>query len=184
MRVEETKHESSTAREANVASLSTRTLFEALLARLLEAVLSVYAERLITLAVFGSVARGTATAESDVDLLLIAAPPPRGRTRRLAEFAQVEDRLAPDLRQMAQAGIHTCLSPILKTPDEVRAGSPLFLDMVFDVRLLYDRDHFFARFLQDFAERLRRLGAKRIVQGDRWYWDLKPDYRPGEIFEL
>jgi hypothetical protein len=22
------------------------------------------------------------------------------------------------------------------------------------------------------------------VQGDRWYWDLKPDYRPGDVFEI
>jgi hypothetical protein len=27
-------------------------------------------------------------------------------------------------------------------------------------------------------------GARRIWCGNAWYWDLKPDYRPGEVFEL
>jgi len=39
-------------------------------------------------------------------------------------------------------------------------------------------------YLSDFRERLDRLGARKVFQGDRWYWDLKPDYKPGEIFEI
>jgi hypothetical protein len=33
-------------------------------------------------------------------------------------------------------------------------------------------------------DRLDALGSRRIWRGTRWYWDLKPDYRPGMIFEL
>jgi hypothetical protein len=31
---------------------------------------------------------------------------------------------------------------------------------------------------------LEQLGARRIWRGNAWFWDLKPDYRPGEVFEL
>jgi hypothetical protein len=31
---------------------------------------------------------------------------------------------------------------------------------------------------------LQRLGAERHTVGDRWYWVLKRDYRPGEVFEI
>ena len=35
------------------------------------------------------------------------------------------------------------------------------------------------------VRRLRELGSRRIERADgSWYWDLKPDWRPGEIIEL
>jgi len=55
-------------------------------------------------------------------------------------------------------GIDTRLSAVLKTPEEAEAGSPLFLDMTEDARLLYDRDDFFAGRLERLRERLRQLG--------------------------
>lgn len=33
-------------------------------------------------------------------------------------------------------------------------------------------------------ERLKLLGAKRVWSGDTWYWILKEDYKPGEVFEI
>ena len=56
--------------------------------------------------------------------------------------------------------------------------------MTEDARILVDRGGFFAAALEDLRTRLRRLGARRVWRGAEWYWDLKPDYRPGEIFEI
>ena len=56
--------------------------------------------------------------------------------------------------------------------------------MIDDLCLLLDRDGFFRNHLDEFAARLRRLGARRIHRDGTWHWDLKPDYRPGEVFEL
>ena len=58
------------------------------------------------------------------------------------------------------------LSPVFKTPAEVEAGSPLFLDMIDDARLLHDPDGFFQRFLDGFRRRLQGLGARRIWLGN------------------
>jgi len=33
-------------------------------------------------------------------------------------------------------------------------------------------------------QRLRRLGSRRVWVGSQWYWDLKPDYRRGELFRV
>lgn len=63
-------------------------------------------------------------------------------------------------------------------------GSPLFLDLIEDAVILFDRDGFFAGILERFRKRLQELGARRIWKGDWWYWELKPDYKPGEIFEI
>lgn len=161
-----------------------REHFEKLVKRLSEEAEDFYQERLITVAVFGSVARQTATIESDIDLLIVATDLPRGRVKRVSEFVAIESRLKKEVKELEGSGIHTWLSPVIKTPEEVLSGSLLFLDMIFDVLVLYDRNDFFKNFLHSFKERLQSLGAKRIVQGDRWYWDLKPDYRKGEIFEI
>ncbi|MDP2755764.1 MAG: nucleotidyltransferase domain-containing protein, partial [Nitrospirota bacterium] len=45
-----------------------------------------YGHRLVSIVVFGSVARETYRADSDIDILLIANRLPKGRTKRVAEF--------------------------------------------------------------------------------------------------
>jgi uncharacterized protein len=153
---------------------------EQLLERLRETCQTFYGQRLVSLVVFGSVGRGTPRPDSDVDFLVVADPLPDGRIPRVREFEEVERSVAVN---GSVGGAHR-LSAIFKTPAEVRRGSPLFLDMLDDGRLLYDRGGFFATELAALKERLDKLGAKRIWKGDAWYWDLKPDYKPGDEIVL
>jgi uncharacterized protein len=143
-----------------------------------------YGPRLVSLVVFGSMGRGTPRPDSDLDLLIVADGLPRGRRARVEEFEVIERAVAPRLVAERREGFPIELSPVFKTPDEVLAGSPLFLDMVDDAKVLFDRDGFFAGALSRLRERLARLGARRIWRGNAWYWDLKPDYRPGDVFQL
>ena len=137
-----------------------------------------YGERLVSLAVFGSVGRGDARPDSDIDLLLIVKDLPNGRIARMKEFAAVTVVL-----DMTTKG-NIELSPVFKTPEEITSGSPLLLDMVEDARILSDHNDFFKNTLKNLKDRLQKLGARRIWQGNMWYWDLKPDYKQGEIFEI
>ncbi|MGQ9780579.1 MAG: nucleotidyltransferase family protein [Bacillota bacterium] len=142
----------------------------------------VYGGRLVALAVFGSVARGTPRPDSDIDLVLVAEDLPRGRLKRMEEFSRVEEivrRLTAGFKY-----VRPDLSPIIKEPAEIGAGSLLFLDLVDDVKICYDRDGFLARYLAGLKERLERMGARRIYCKGAWYWVLKPDYRPGEVIEI
>ena len=143
-----------------------------------------YADRLISAVVFGSVGRGTPRPDSDVDILIIANPLPKGRMRRVREFLAIEERLVRRLKFLERHGISTTLAPIFRTPAEVQRGSLLYLDMIDDGRILHDSTGFWRTYIEALKRKLHTLGAKKIVQGERWYWDLKPDYRPGEIFEL
>ncbi|MGH7332032.1 MAG: nucleotidyltransferase domain-containing protein, partial [Candidatus Rokuibacteriota bacterium] len=72
------------------------------------------------------------------------------------------------------------LSPVFKTPEETEAGSPLFLDMVEDARIVYDRDGFLKNRLERLGQQLAALGSRRVWRGNSWYWVLKPDLAPGE----
>ena len=157
--------------------------------RLLEKVLKLaeayYKDRLISFVLFGSVARDSFRPDSDIDILIVAEPLPQGRIRRVEEFVNnVERQLEDDLRELEGQGIYPFLSPIFKTPEEVKRGSPLFLDMIYDAKILFDKGGFFRRYLEGLRERLKALGAKRVFRGGGWYWILKPDYRFGERIEL
>lgn len=155
-----------------------------LLAAVLSACEEHYGARLVSLAVFGSVGRGVPRPDSDVDLLIVATDLPQGRVMRASDFRAVERTVAPLLATLRTQGTTTELSPVFKTPAEIAQGSPLLLDMVEDAQLLHDRDAFLRNVLTAFRERLERLGARRFWRGSAWYWDLRPDYRPGEVFEL
>jgi hypothetical protein len=136
--------------------------------------------RLRSLVLFGSVARGEARGGSDIDLLVVADGLPRSlRERRrplLAAWEQVraERRLPPVEWNL-----------VTKTPEEARHHSPLYLDMVEDAILLVDRDSLFASVLDAMRARMRALGSRRVYLDDgTWYWDLKPDFRFGEVVEI
>jgi predicted nucleotidyltransferase len=159
-------------------------LFQSAIMELCKACKSVYGENLITVAVFGSVGRGTPSTVSDIDLLVISRNLPPGRINRVEQFTAVEGMVSLVLHSLREKGIYTSLSPVLKTPEEVQAGSLLFLDMVNDADILYDRDDYFRNFLEQFSERLKKLGARKIYMRGRWHWLLKPDYRQGEVFEI
>jgi predicted nucleotidyltransferase len=158
--------------------------FKELQNRLLAEAVTFYGEKLVSFVVFGSVARETYRFDSDMDILIIAEDLPRGRMRRVGQFAAIEQRIEPFLESLQKEGIHTYISPIFKTPEEAQRGSPLFFDMVEDASILYDQNGFFSKILDRLRNRLKELGAKRVWTGNVWHWVLKPDYRPGDVIEL
>jgi hypothetical protein len=143
-----------------------------------------YGDRLVSLAVYGSVARGTMRPDSDIDLLVVADPLPDGRMPRVREFEAVETAIKDVIARAAKQGVHTFVSAVFYTPAEVEQGSPLFLDMTEKVRILFDREGFLASYLDRLRGRLKALGSKRIQSGGGWYWVLKPDLKPGERIDL
>ncbi|MEN2985996.1 MAG: nucleotidyltransferase domain-containing protein [Thermodesulfovibrionaceae bacterium] len=143
-----------------------------------------YQERLVSVVLFGSVARETQRFDSDIDLLIVVEDLPKGRLKRTMEFMEIEEKIQDFLKDLEKIGINTYLSPVLKTPEEVKIGSPLFLDLVEDAKILYDREDFFKKELEKIKEKLKSLGAKRYWLGNAWYWVLKPDIKPGETIKL
>ncbi|MCX7793700.1 MAG: nucleotidyltransferase domain-containing protein [Thermodesulfovibrionales bacterium] len=152
--------------------------------RLLEEIKAHYGERLVSVAIFGSQARQTQRFDSDIDILIIAEGLPAGRMKRIRDFEEIEGSLEPFIRDLQKKGINTYISPVFKTPEEAMRGSPLFIDMTEDARIIFDRNDFFKNILLRLKKRLEELGAKRVWKGNTWYWILKRDFRPGEVFEI
>ncbi len=49
----------------------------------------------------------------------------------------------------------------------------------------YDPQGVLANKLEAVRQRMRELGTKKVMMDDGcWYWDIKPDWKSGEVFEL
>lgn len=156
-----------------------------LIEKLRDVSIEFYKDRLVSIAIFGSVAKDTFRPDSDIDILIVAEYLPKGRIKRVAEFEEnVENRLSEDIKMMSKNNIYPYLSPVIKSIEEVKQGSPLFLDMIEDVKILYDKDKFFENYLSELKEKLKKLGSKKVYFKGGYYWLLKPDYKPGDIIEL
>ena len=157
-----------------------RTVIE----RLLNELLKVFRDDLISVVVYGSVARGTARRDSDIDVLIVVEELPRSRFERLSIYMKAEENLDPLLNELLNRGYAVTISPILKTKREAERISPLYLDMVEDAIIVYDKNGFFEEILKRLRDKLRELGAERVWIGKKWYWRLKKDYKFGEVIEL
>ena len=73
---------------------------------------------------------------------------------------------------------------MINTETEAQRFHLLYLDLTAEAVLLYDRDGFFAEVLERLRARLSALGSRRRQLGRITYWDLKPDFKPGETIEL
>jgi len=137
-------------------------------------------DRLVSIVLFGSVARRQARPTSDIDLVLVADGLPRGLADRRRPFLESWQRA-----RAARALPYVQWNLVTKSMGEARVRSPLYLDIVEEGILILDRGRFFEGVLSEMRERMRALGSRRIFLEDgTWYWNLKPDFRFGEVVEI
>lgn len=152
--------------------------------RLTEILCHAWGENLVSVVLYGSAARGTARRDSDIDVLVIAERLPERWHERLDLFRKAAEALEPEFGRLRKEGYWVDFSPLVWTREEAQHTSRLYLDMTLEETILFDRGGFFAGVLSRLRARLAGLGAVRRQVGRKWYWDLKPDYRYGETFEI
>ena len=145
-----------------------------------------FKEDIISMVLFGSVARGNAKKESDIDLCIIIKNLPKSRFQR----NRLLSRPLADLKEMHSykelriKGYFPDISPVLYTPEEIQDTKPIFLDMVEDGEILLDNGTFRDK-LDDIKRRMSKLNSrKRVCEDGTWYWELKPGMKLGEVITL
>ena len=114
---------------------------EKLLEEIRERATRYYKDRIVSLVVFGSVAKGKATPESDVDLLIVL----EDRTKSSYEtYMDFYENVESKLKSLDKLGMR--LSPIFLKRSSLREDIPWLWDTEFMV--LYDKDNFFKNFLK------------------------------------
>jgi predicted nucleotidyltransferase len=137
---------------------------------------------------YGSLARGTFQPTSDVDLLIVLGRSAPSLGRRIDQLlhAILDDpgiELAVD--GLRRQGLPWRVEPVILTETELATHPPLLLDLTEDAILLEDGDGVFAREIARVRARLTQLGARRVwLAGDRWYWILTPEIRPGDVITI
>lgn len=160
-------------------------IYETLLKKILDEIRGYFDKNLVSVVLYGSLARGEVKKDSDIDLLIISENLPKERSRRQDMFMELEKESDEEIKRIYEKwGCYPYISPILKTKEEARNLSPLYLDMVTDAKILYDKDDFFKEILEKLRMELDSLNAKKIKVGKKWYWDLKPDYKFGEVISI
>jgi predicted nucleotidyltransferase len=159
-----------------------KELVEALERALVESFIKVFGDELVSLVLYGSYARGDFERDSDVDLLIVLEEV-GDRYSVHPRLDKVEELLKPVLEALRCHGYSPVLSPIVLSREQARHVRPLYLDMVFDYKLLYDREDFMAAVLEKLKRRLEGYGAHRVRIGKRWITVLKRDYEFGEVIE-
>jgi len=134
---------------------------------------------------YGSLARGKARSDSDLDLLVVAdfSEHFAARLDQLIRLEKSPD-IAGEISLLAQDGVDTHLSFLPMTPKELEAFPPILLDVVDEGIPLVD-DGSFSAVATHVKERLKAVGAQRVFIGEEdWYWDLKPDFVFGEVIQV
>ena len=137
-------------------------------------------ESLVSIALYGSVARGQAGPASDIDLFVVLREAPAGMLARRSLLEPVKEAMTQELELLWRQGIYTDFIEVIRTKEEATLFHPLYLDMSQEAVLLYDRDRFMETVLGEVRDRLKKGGAQRRKIGTSWYWDLGSAYLTGE----
>lgn len=121
---------------------------------------------LVSIVLFGSYARGTATKYSDIDLLAVVKNLPRDWRER--------DMILDDLERYFLKKHHKRIFPILTTPEaiinSVKRGNPLFYGILTGYAILFDRDDFFENEMDEVKAMVRV--EKPIFYDKEGKWNL------------
>lgn len=149
-----------------------------------DAVLKVFNDKLVSLVLYGSYARGDPKPESDIDLLIVLRKLPEDRIELHKFIDRIEENLEESYSSLEKIGYKPILSPIILDKDTASRIRPLYLDIVFDAKILFDEDDFIKNVFERLKRRLETLHAERKRLGNLWYVVLKKDYKFGDVIEL
>jgi hypothetical protein len=157
--------------------------FQSLADRVVTEYRAALGDDLVAIALFGSVARGEARPDSDLDLYVVTRRPILGDPRLRPMWARIDS--SPEFQALVATGYRPTPSPVLHTVEDLRRHSWILLDITHHGIVLYDPASVLAQELTAVRRRMTELGSRRVELADgSWYWDLKPDWRPGEVVDL
>lgn len=135
-------------------------------------------ERLRSIVLFGSVARGQWDRGSDIDLLVVVDAWEGPAWQRIVELQDLKEQLHK-LREFAKAvekGYSAAIQHYALSTEEAKAVHRIYLDMCLDGIILYDKGNFIQSVLADLRQKLGEQQARRIQRpAGGHYWALNAE---------
>jgi len=139
---------------------------------------------LLSVVLYGSVAKGRAKPSSDIDLLILYRKSENNLNEIYPEIV-IKARETKEYEELIKEGIFVEISPYLVTVEELKENPLILLDIIDEGIVLYDKDESFKYLMEKFREKIKELGSRKVFLPDgSYYWELKPDWRPGEVVEI
>lgn len=145
-----------------------------------------FKNHLLSVILFGSVARGQWNKESDIDLLLILADETPSTPELNQELTEITiDFETKNVLLDAKGNILYCpIKEVAFLVKELEHFRTLFYDISVDGIIIYDRFKVGKNFQEKIRNRITEKGLKRVDAGDNiFYWKHKA-IKFGEIIEL
>ncbi len=118
-------------------------------------------QSLLSIILFGSTVKGTFTSTSDIDVLVIC--------KNLPTDWRVRDKMTLKLTENIELKYHTPIHMTLISKDElsraIESAYPLLLEVYDTNKIIYDKDNFFKKSLNEFEKNLRLWHAEKIEKG-------------------
>ncbi|BFH74658.1 nucleotidyltransferase domain-containing protein [Sulfurisphaera javensis] len=151
---------------------------------LVNAFLKVYGDNLVSIVLFGSYSRGDQRKDSDIDLLVVLNKI-ENRYNIVTKIVEVDKILEEGFyKELREKGYEGVVMPIFLDVKGATRFRPLYLDIVFDAIILYDKDNIMKETFERIRKRLEELGAVRIKDGRKRHVVILTKIKPGEVFEL
>jgi len=114
-------------------------------------------DNLVSIALYGFVARGQAGPAPDIDIFVVLQEAPSGMLARRRLLQPVRDSLTVELEALWEQGIYTDFIEVIRSRTEAQQFHPLYLYMSQEAILLYDRDRFLIPFSEGSGSVCREL---------------------------
>jgi len=153
----------------------------------IELLIDHFKDELLSVVLFGSIARGDWDLNSDIDLLIVVSywddiP----IWRRIQELYTVRRRLRETIeyKEVVKKGYTPIIQNYPLGKMEATHFHRIYLDIILDGIILYDKEDYINNILDTFRRELENRGARRISKPDgRYYWVLG-EIKAGEVFTL
>lgn len=160
------------------------TTYQEYLNVLLAELKSAFGKGLLGLVLLGSIARGKGRLDSDLDILLVHNLVRKEAEEKYSEVRMMMRKSEAHKNLLAQ-NIRPIIAPLLVTVSELSENPLILLDIIDHGIVLYDYNRTIKKLFEKMKVKLGELGAKKVVLNDEnWLWDLKPDWKPGEVIEI
>lgn len=143
-------------------------------------------KKILSVILFGSIARGKFSKSSDIDLLLIFSNEITNTflcDKKITDLT-IEFYKNNELKDEKGNKIYSTIQPIALSLMELDTFRTLFYDIATDGIIIFDKEDVGLKFINKIKRRIKEKGLKRVYLGENnFYWKRKK-IQFGEIVEL